>query len=168
MNRIDRVTRLRLILTGVMLTIYFLVLAMQAHAQDNEPRAILQDEHTAYFSYNDTALSADARRRLDALVKEIKSQGDIRGARVVGFADHTGKPSYNETLSRKRAENVKNYLVSRGIVNASVADTRWFGDSFSATNCPEGLSRSALINCLQQDRRVEIEFDYKVRLAEAQ
>lgn len=168
MSHISRMTRLRIILTGVMLTVYLLVLAVQAHAQTSNSRTAMQNEHTTYFSYNDTTLTPEAKHRLDALVKDTKAQGDIRGARVVGFADRVGSPSTNEKISRKRAENVKNYLVSRGIINASVADTRWFGDSFPATNCPENLQKPALITCLGQDRRVEVEFDYTVQLARAQ
>lgn len=166
MSHISRVTRLRLILTGVMLTVYLLVLAVQAHAQSG--RSLMQDERTAYFPYNETSLTSETRQKLDALVNDIKSRGYIHGARVVGFSDHTGSPSTNEKISRQRAENVRNYLISRGVLNASVADTRWFGDLFPATNCPEGLARGALIACMQNDRRVEVEVDYTIQLARAQ
>jgi outer membrane protein OmpA-like peptidoglycan-associated protein len=168
MSHLSRMTRLRIILTGVMLTVYLLVLAVQAHAQTAKSRAVMQNEQTAYVPYNDTTLTPEAKHRLDALVKDTKAQGNIRGARVVGFADRVGSPTTTEKISRKRAESVKNYLVSKGISNASVADMRWFGDSFPAANCPENLQKPALIACLGQDRRVEIEIDYAVQLARAQ
>ncbi len=119
-----------------------------------------QEERTIYFAFNAASLSPDAKSRLDTLATNIKSQNDVRGARVVGFADRIGTPGYNEKLSKKRAENVKNYLADRGIINASIADTRWFGASMPATSCPNNLSRPQLIECLQKDRRVEVEIDY--------
>jgi outer membrane protein OmpA-like peptidoglycan-associated protein len=168
LHAVSRVTRLRIILTGAMLTTYLLVLAIQACAQTSSGHSLMQGERTAYFSFNDTTLTTETRQRLDALATGIKTHNGIRGARVVGFADRIGDPSYNEELSKKRAESVKDYLVSKGIVHASVADTRWFGDSLPATNCPDKLPKSELINCLQQDRRVEVEVDYATQIAAAQ
>jgi len=163
----SRRTQLRLVLTGVLLTTYFFVLAVQAYAQTSYSHDIVQGD-TAYFSPNTTTLSRDAMHKLDALANGIKSHNGIVSARVVGFADRIENPPHNESLSRARAENVKNYLASKGIVNARVADTRWFGDSLPATNCPENLSKAALIGCLQQDRRVEVEVDYTTQVAAAQ
>lgn len=129
--------------------------------QKQVKRAVIsQDERTVYFSFNVATLSPEAMNRLDTLTNDIKSQKDIKGARVVGFADHIGTPSYNEKLSKKGAEAVKNYMIAKGIVNASVAETRWFGAAMPATNCPNNLPRSELISCLQKDRRVEVEVDY--------
>jgi len=121
---------------------------------------ISQNERTVYFPFNVASLSADGMSHLDTLTTDIKSRNDIKGARVVGFADRIGTPSYNEKLSKKRAEAVKNYLVAKGIVNASVAETRWFGASMPATDCPANVPRPQLIDCLQKDRRVEVEVDY--------
>jgi outer membrane protein OmpA-like peptidoglycan-associated protein len=123
--------------------------------------SISRDERTVYFPFNVATLTPEAMTRLDTLATDIKSQNDVKGARVVGFADRIGTPSYNEALSKRRAENVKNYLVSKGILTARVAETRWFGASMPATSCPHDLSRPALIECLQKDRRVEVEIDYR-------
>jgi len=70
-----------------------------------------------------------------------------------------GGAVYNETLSKKRAVAVRKYLVCKGIVNAQVVETRWFGDSVPATSCPKDMPRKDLIVCLQKDRRVEVEID---------
>ncbi len=45
-----------------------------------------------------------------------------------GFADRQGEESYNYTLSRKRAEAVKNFLVSQGI-DATRITTKAFGET---------------------------------------
>jgi OOP family OmpA-OmpF porin len=147
---------------------YTMVLIAQAQAETRGDYNLRQGEDSAYFSFNNTHLSPEARRRLDAAIENVKSLGPVKGARVVGFADHIGSPSYNQKLSEKRAQAVRDYLVSRGIVNASVTDTRWFGDSLPATDCHDDLTKSALIACLQNDRRVDVEFDYANQIARAQ
>jgi len=55
---------------------------------------------------------------------------------------------------------VRDYLVAKGIVNTDVAETRWYGASMPTASCPNDLPRSALIDCLQKDRRVEVEINY--------
>jgi outer membrane protein OmpA-like peptidoglycan-associated protein len=164
----DSMIRLRLVLTGILVVMYLMVLVAQARAETRDDYNLRQGEHSAYFSFNDTDLSPEARHQLNIAIENVKSLGHVKGARVVGFADHIGTPSYNEKLSRKRAEAVRNYLVSRGIINASVADTRWFGDSLPATDCRDDLAKPALITCLQNDRRVDVEFDYATQIAKAQ
>jgi len=153
---------LRIFLMGVLAAI-FLLIATQAKAN-----GIMQNEQSIYFSFNDAILSPVTKHKLDSIVRDIQARGDVKGVRVVGFADHVGSPSYNEKLSHKRADSVRNYLAAKGIKNATVADIRWFGDSLPATDCRENLSRPALIACLQNDRRVDIEIDYTIRMARAQ
>jgi len=164
----DSMIRLRLVLTGILVAMYAMVLIAQARAETRSDYNLRQGEQSAYFSFNDTNLSPEARHQLDMAIENVESLGSVKGARVVGFADHIGSPSYNEKLSKKRAEAVRDYLVSRGIINAKVADTRWFGDSLPATDCHDDLMKPALIACLQNDRRVDVEFDYAAQIARAQ
>lgn len=123
-------------------------------------KVIAKEERTVYFEFNKASLTSEAQTKLDTLATNIKADTQVRGARVVGFADRMGSTSYNEQLSKKRAQNVLSYLTQRGVVNASVAETRWLGESEPKTNCPESLKREELISCLQTDRRVEVEIDY--------
>jgi outer membrane protein OmpA-like peptidoglycan-associated protein len=124
------------------------------------PLQISREERTVYFAFNEAALSPEMRQRLETLAYKLRSEQNVRGARIVGYADRIGNPAYNEKLSKKRAETVRQFLVSKGIINTSVADTRWVGAKDSVTNCPNDLKRTQLIECLQGDRRVEVEIDY--------
>ena len=121
---------------------------------------ISREERTVYFGFNQASISPQMKQRLDLLATRLKSEQSVRGARIVGYADRIGNPDYNERLSKKRAEAVKNYLVARGLINTQVAETRWVGASEPSTECPADLKRPALIDCLQKDRRVEVEIDY--------
>lgn len=128
---------------------------------------IAREDRTVYFGFNQTALTPQMQGRLDTLATNLLNQQNVKGARIVGYADRIGNPQYNETLSKKRAQNVKNYLIARGVINTQVADTRWLGESEPATSCPNNLKRPVLIDCLQKDRRVEVEVDYLTQTTQA-
>jgi outer membrane protein OmpA-like peptidoglycan-associated protein len=120
-----------------------------------------REERTLYSDFNQTNLSTNSKRKLDALADLLSAEQNITGVRIIGYADRMGDPMLNEKLSKERAENVQRYLVSRGVTRASIADTRWLGARLPTTDCPNSLSHAQLVDCLKQDRRVEIEIDYK-------
>ncbi|MBV8938604.1 MAG: OmpA family protein [Alphaproteobacteria bacterium] len=121
---------------------------------------IAKEDRTVYFPFNKSALTPESRTKLNSLANTLKSDKQVKEARIFGYADRIGSVSYNDKLSKKRAETVRNYLESRGFVNSRVTETRWFGKSEPKTDCPNNLSRKDLIACLQPDRRVEVEIDY--------
>jgi outer membrane protein OmpA-like peptidoglycan-associated protein len=122
--------------------------------------AFTEEERTVYFEFNKSTLTADGKHRLNALIAKIKATGPMQNLQVVGYADRIGTPSYNEALSKKRAEAVHAYLVAHGLVHSGVGKTRWFGDTEPSTNCPADMARKELIKCLQPDRKVEVEVVY--------
>ncbi|NTU76352.1 MAG: OmpA family protein [Alphaproteobacteria bacterium] len=125
------------------------------------PITVALAERTVYFAFGKSALTEEGKRKLDTLAETIKSHDYIKVARVVGYADRIGKASANEKLSKKRADNVRKYLVSKGVADAKVIETRWLGDSKPVTKCPKkGMKKKELIQCLEQDRRVEVELYY--------
>ena len=69
------------------------------------------------FELNDTVLSDDATRQLDAVVKILKIFPDMN-VRIVGHTDNTATDKVNQPLSERRALVVYNYFLERGI-NAS-------------------------------------------------
>jgi len=122
--------------------------------------SLSREDRTVYFGFNQASLSPEMKDRLDTLATTLRSQQNVRGVRIFGYADRIGSPSYNERLSKKRAETVRHYLAVRGLINMRVTETKWFGATEPATNCPADISREELISCLQKDRRVEVEIDY--------
>jgi outer membrane protein OmpA-like peptidoglycan-associated protein len=69
-----------------------------------------------------TELLPIARQKLDEVAKAINDQG-YKSILVEGHTDAVGKISDNETLSLKRAESVRTYLVSRGIPSDKIRAT---------------------------------------------
>lgn len=121
---------------------------------------IMTETKPVYFAFGSSKLTKDGKKALDAVAADIKAKGaSVSSIRIAGYADRIGSAAANEKLSKKRADAVRKYLVTKGIVNAQVVETRWFGESAPATECPKKLSKAKLIKCLQPDRRVEVEVD---------
>lgn len=132
----------------------------QVRTEVHQAAALSREERTIYFGFNQASLSPEMKQRLETLSATLRSDSQVKGARIVGYADRIGNAGYNEKLSKKRAENTRQYLVSHGMINTNVADTRWFGATTPATDCSGKLKRPELIACLQPDRRVEVEIDF--------
>jgi outer membrane protein OmpA-like peptidoglycan-associated protein len=123
-------------------------------------QSLTQKERTVFFRFNSSVLSPESTQRLDTLAQVLKSNQSVKEARIVGFADRFGTISYNQQLSQKRAMAVRDYLIANGYTNARVTETRWVGKSEPTANCSKTKSRKDQIECLQNDRRVEVEIGY--------
>jgi OOP family OmpA-OmpF porin len=77
---------------------------------------------------------------------------------VNGHTDRLGTASYNQALSEQRANAVRTYLVQSGIPAKDVRATG-YGKTRPVTTPQQcqGQSGTALIRCLQPDRRVDVE-----------
>ncbi len=79
---------------------------------------------------------------------------------VTGHTDRIGSHAYNLALSSRRADAVKNELVSTAGIPASRISTRGINGAEPVTKpgeCVGTRITPALIACLQPDRRVEVE-----------
>src|SRR5467141_134075 len=68
------------------------------------------NQSVVYFGLNKDALTRNAKANLDAVATQL---GGLQRyfITVEGFTDQTGSPSYNDQLSRQRANQVISYLV---------------------------------------------------------
>ena len=119
--------------------------------------ALVNIASTELFEFIKSVLTADARGLLDReVIGKLKDLGTIRYINVNGHADRLGTSTYNQTLSEKRADAVRAYLVSKG-VDAKSVETFGFGKTLPVKNCPEQKQRKDLIECLAPNRRVVVE-----------
>ena len=72
----------------------------------------------ALFEFDKWTLTKDAEETLSALGPLVQKAGK-HPVRVEGHRDGIGSAAYNHTLSEKRAQTVKDWLVSRGYVTTS-------------------------------------------------
>lgn len=76
----------------------------------------LQDYHrNIYFGNNKSAISNEDKATLKQLAALVKENSPRVTVVVRGFASHTGSAKYNNELSFKRAEAVKQYLLQCGL-----------------------------------------------------
>ena len=73
----------------------------------------LQTSVSVPFKFDKYNLTDDAKQDLDKLASDVKSDKRFFVA-VEGFTDLVGSHQYNETLSRRRADSVVEYLVANG------------------------------------------------------
>ncbi|QNS02012.1 MAG: OmpA family protein [Buchnera aphidicola (Pentalonia nigronervosa)] len=110
------------------------------------------------FPFDSTALKYNAYDKLEKLDKNIKKM-NLKNISVVllGYTDRIGTVKYNKKLSEKRANTIKNYLTSRGILKKDVT-VQGLGKTHPLTEkiCKNIKNKSLLISCLSPDRRVEI------------
>ena len=111
----------------------------------------------ALFDFNKAVLRPAGKAKLDELVSKAKAI-KLEVILAVGHTDRVGGDAYNQKLSEKRAAAVKEYLVAKGI-EANRVYTEGKGEKQPVTGdkCKGDKKSKALIDCLQPDRRVDIE-----------
>jgi len=79
------------------------------------------------FEFDSEALSAETRGMLDGLVAELRTRpADIvAGTKIAveGHTDSVGTDAYNQSLSERRAQSVRQYLVDKGLSPSMVVAT---------------------------------------------
>lgn len=112
----------------------------------------------ALFDFNKAVLRPEGKAKLDELVTKANAI-KLEVILAVGHTDRIGSDSYNQKLSEKRAAAVKEYLVAKGI-EANRVYTEGKGEKQPVTGdkCGKSVKKTkSLIDCLQPDRRVDIE-----------
>jgi OmpA-OmpF porin, OOP family len=118
---------------------------------------LMADALFNYDRYDLANLRPEGKARLDNLAARLKTLSGVEAIKLTGHADRLGGDNYNQRLSERRAETVKNYLVSKG-VDSNLMQTSSRGESEPLTSQCSGNTRTkSLIECLQADRRVEVE-----------
>jgi outer membrane autotransporter protein len=111
----------------------------------------------ALFDFDSAQLRNEGRQSLDVLVEGLRNL-QYQVLIVGGHTDRLGAEAYNQALSERRANSVRDYLVQSGIPANDVRATG-YGESRPITTAQQcqGDSSPTLIACLQPDRRVEVE-----------
>ncbi|MHB1214180.1 MAG: OmpA family protein [Thiobacillus sp.] len=79
------------------------------------------------FDFDKATLRQTDVSDLDKNVDQLKTWGDV-DIEVAGHTDSMGSDKYNMTLSRQRAEAVRNYLISKGVA-ANRLTAKGYGES---------------------------------------
>lgn len=115
----------------------------------------------ALFDFDKAVLRPDGRAALDDLVSKLAGV-NLEVIIGVGYTDRIGSLAHNQKLSVNRAAAVKDYLVSKGIEPNRIY-TEGKGPANPVKQCPDPSPKGEvrtfkqLIDCLQPNRRVEVE-----------
>lgn len=138
-----------------------------------EPQRISMAADTL-FDFDKAELKPEGRALLDALANEIGTM-NYESIAITGHADRIGDAGYNQQLSERRANAVREYLLSKNAtaegslsgytggdmaIDPNKITARGLGEDQPVTRadeCEGGSATRTLIQCLAPDRRVEIE-----------
>jgi outer membrane protein OmpA-like peptidoglycan-associated protein len=100
-----------------------------------------------YFDTGRAELKPGVSSKIDQLAQFLVEHPDRR-VQIDGFTDSVGTDAYNEELSQRRANAVREALISRG-VEASRIGTEGYGKSYPVASNNDSGGR-------QLNRRVEV------------
>jgi outer membrane protein OmpA-like peptidoglycan-associated protein len=83
-------------------------------------RGLIVSMPDVLFDFNKYTLKPEARERLAKVSGIVLAYPDLK-LQIEGYTDSIGSDEYNQTLSDKRAEAVRDYLVSQGVNMNNVA-----------------------------------------------
>jgi len=108
------------------------------------------------FAFNKAELTDAGKAEIDKVVDRVKD-AKVENITLVGHADRIGSDEYNQRLSERRAEAVKAYLQQKAAAQNLQASGKGESQPVTGDQCKSIKNRGKLIECLQPDRRVEVE-----------
>ena len=139
--------------TKLMMTAIASVAALAATSASAQ--SIESVREVVYYNFN-SAQSAEVEAQMQKIT-DLASSRNAQSIQVVCHTDTTGSAAYNQSLSERRAADVRNALVARGI-SSNIISSSGLGETSplvpTADNIKEQLNRRCEID-LQLDAVVE-------------
>jgi OOP family OmpA-OmpF porin len=112
----------------------------------------------ALFDFDKAVLRPDGKAAIDSeIISKLRDVQKLELVLVTGHTDRIGTQQYNQRLSERRADAVRDYLVSKGVPRDKI-ETLGMGKTQPVPGvvCNQKALKE-LIACLAPNRRVEIE-----------
>ncbi len=114
-----------------------------------EPKIVYKEKYilNVFYETGKAKLLPNSYPYLDSLYGKLKNNPDLK-IEIAGHTDNVGSDAYNQQLSQKRANNVKQYLVNKGIKNERVK-AKGYGET-------DPLAENSTEAGRQRNRRTEV------------
>ena len=104
------------------------------------------------FVFGRAEFSAEGQKAVDELVELLRSRPVDKSVKLVGHTDAVGDPEFNRLLSLKRAERVRDYVVSRGVMAPIKVDGRGEDEPYA----PDDVKLYSEDELARMSRRVQL------------
>jgi OmpA-OmpF porin, OOP family len=118
-------------------------------AQECPNRAAFSDPFILFFDWDKDEITPAAAAILDNAAGGYRQLGPAPVV-IAAHTDRSGSERYNDRLSQRRADNVRDYLAGRGIPRDAIT-VESFGERHPLVDTPDGVREP-------QNRRVEVTF----------
>jgi len=112
----------------------------------------------ALFDFDKAVLKPEGKAAIDSeIISKLNNVSKLELVLVTGHTDRIGTQAYNQKLSERRADAVRDYLVSKGVARDKI-ETLGMGKTqpVPGVTCTM-TAMKPLIACLAPNRRVEVE-----------
>ncbi len=110
---------------------------------------------SALFDFDSAEIKTDGLEELKALGDRIRAKkASVVDIDIIGHTDSTGPEAYNQGLSERRANAMKDFLVNQHGVDASIIDVSGMGESSPVADNATAAGRA-------KNRRVEVRIGVK-------
>lgn len=105
-----------------------------------------------FFDMNSDKIQAKSFPSLNEVADLLKQHQELK-MDINGYTDNIGAPAYNKVLSQKRAEAVRNYLISKGVSAESLHATGFGQESPIAPNTtPAGKAKNRRVELILEQQ----------------
>jgi OOP family OmpA-OmpF porin len=112
----------------------------------------------ALFDFDKAVLKPEGKAAIDSeIISKLSGVQRLELVLVTGHTDRIGTQAYNQKLSERRADAVRDYLVSKGVPRDKI-ETLGMGKTQPVPGVVCNMkAMKELIACLAPNRRVEVE-----------
>ncbi|HET7033885.1 MAG TPA: OmpA family protein [Casimicrobiaceae bacterium] len=112
----------------------------------------------ALFDFDKAVLKPEGKAAIDSeIISKLRDVQKLELVLVTGHTDPIGTQAYNQKLSERRADAVRDYLVSKGVARDKI-ETLGMGKTqpIPGVVCNQKSLKERIV-CYAPDRRVEVE-----------